>query len=363
MLDHTILKELNEIKIDKPDSAIYSHIKSCWDGISKPIDGLGDFEELICRIGAIQRNKDPQTSKRAAIIFCADNGIVEEGVSQSGKDITLSVAKALGSGISSACSLGRYAKTDIVPVDIGIDSDEEIPGVRDMKVSRGTCNFTKEPAMTYEQTLNAIEKGRNLVKELSDSGYGIIATGEMGIGNTTTSAAVLTALLGFTGGNLAGRGAGLSDSGLDRKRQVIGQAIVRYSFDRITDERVRAFEILSTLGGLDIAGLTGAFIGGAQCHIPMVTDGVISNTAALVADILVPGIRDYLIPSHRGREAGNSLALEKLGLTPYINGNMALGEGTGALMLFPLLDMVMDYYLNGAKFADYSIDEYKRFDT
>lgn len=363
MLEHRFLKKLNELKIDKPDSTISSYIKGCWDSVSKPIDGLGDFEELVCRIGAIQRCREPQTSKRAAIIFCADNGIVEEGVSQSGKDITLSVARALGNGISSACSLGRHAGADIVPVDIGIDSEEVIPGVRAMKVTKGTRNFLKEPAMTYEEALSGIEKGQNLVKELSDSGYRIIATGEMGIGNTTTSAAVLSGILGYSDGNLAGRGAGLSDSGLDRKRQVIRQALSKYSFDGISDEKERAFEILRTLGGFDIAGLVGSFIGGAMCHIPMVTDGVISSTAALVAEILVPGVKDYLIPSHRGREEGNCLALDKLGLKPYIDGNMALGEGTGALMLFPLLDMVMDYYEHGARFADYSIEEYKRFDT
>ena len=358
MLDY---KTLTEINIEKPDSDIRSYIKSCWDGVSKPIDGLGDFEELICRIGAIQRNRTPDTKKRAAVIFCADNGIVEEGVSQSGKDITLSVARALGSSISSACSLGRHAKVDIVPVDIGIDSDEVIPGVRNMKVAMGTKNFLREPAMTDKETLRAIECGMELVKDLASEGYSIIATGEMGIGNTTTSTAVLAAILGAGGDDLAGRGAGLSDEGLDRKRQVIEAGIAKYSFDKIKDEKERAFEILKDMGGLDIAGLVGAFIGGAECHIPMVTDGVISNTAALVAQILVPRVADYLIPSHKGREAGNALALDRLGLSPYINGNMALGEGTGALMLFPLLDMVMDYYENGAKFADYSIDEYKRF--
>lgn len=356
------LETLLKIELQRPDEQVYRQIKSGWDSVSKPIDGLGDFEELICRIGAIQRKAKPELTRRAAVIFCADNGIVGEGVSQSGKEITLSVAKALGSGISSACTLGKYAKVDIIPVDIGIDSDEELPGVRAMKVSNGTRDFLKEPAMTAEEALLAIERGRHLARELGKSGYGIIATGEMGIGNTTTSAAVLSALIGTEGGDLAGRGAGLSDEGLNRKRQVIGEGISKYSFDKISDPGERAFEILRCLGGLDIAGLVGAFIGGAESHIPMVTDGVISSTAALAAQIMVPGVRDYVIPSHRGREKGNMLALEKLSLTPCINGNMALGEGTGALMLFPLLDMAADYYENGAKFADYSIDEYKRFE-
>ena len=358
MLD---FKSLCELTIEMPDSAAFRYIKHSWDTVSKPIDGLGDFEELICRIGAIQRKEAPDTHKRAALIFCADNGIVEEGVSQSGKEITLSVARALGSGISSACTLGRYAGVDIIPVDIGIDSDEVAAGVRACKIAHGTRDFLKEPAMTAGETFKAIETGINLVKELSDRGYGIIATGEMGIGNTTTTTAVLSAILGIDSDELTGRGAGLSDEGLSRKRQVIREGLAKYSFDQIRDEKERAFEILRSVGGLDIAGLVGAFIGGAICHVPMVIDGVISSTAALIADILVPGVRDYLIPSHRGREKGNKIVLKKLGLFPYIKGNMALGEGTGALMLFPLLDMTLDYYENGAKFADYSIDEYKRF--
>ncbi|SFC55100.1 nicotinate-nucleotide--dimethylbenzimidazole phosphoribosyltransferase [Butyrivibrio sp. YAB3001] len=357
MLD---FKSLTEIKIEKPDFLCGEIIKKCWDSVSKPIDGLGDFENLICRIGAIQRRNTPDISKRAALIFCADNGIVEEGVSQSGKEITLSVAKALGSGISSACHLGRFAKVEVIPVDVGIDSSENISGVVNKKVARGTRNFLKDPAITKEETILAIDAGISEVKELSEKGYRIIATGEMGIGNTTTSTAVLCAMLGIDVG-VTGRGAGLSDEGLGRKKRVIQEGISRYSFDKINEPKERAFEILRCVGGLDIAALAGAFIGGAIYHIPMVLDGVISSAAALVAEALLPGVKYYLIPSHKGREKGNELALNALGLSPFLNGNMALGEGTGAIMLFPTLDMVMDYYEHGARFEDYNIDKYERF--
>ncbi len=358
MLDY---KSLTEIRIDKPDKMCGEYIKKCWDTVSKPIDGLGDFENLICRIGEIQRSDVPDISKRAALIFCADNGIVEEGVSQSGKEITLSVAKALGSGISSACHLGRFAHVDVIPIDVGIDSDENINGVICKKVSRGTRNFLIDPAMNEREVISAIEVGITAVQELFGKGYRVIATGEMGIGNTTTSTAVLCAILGTDTG-VTGRGAGLSDEGLSKKKKVIQEGLSKYSFDKIDDSKKKAFEILRCVGGLDIAALTGAFIGGAICHVPMVIDGVISATAALVADSLLPGVRDYLISSHRGREKGNELVLDKLGLSPYINGNMALGEGTGAIMLFPTLDMVMDYYEHGARFEDYNIDKYERFE-
>ena len=349
------LEELLEIKIKAPDQSFYFAAKNKWDHISKPLDGLGDFEELVCKIAAIQGTDNPLAKKRAAVIFCSDNGIVDEGISQSSKDITLSVAKALGSGISSACTLARFAKVEVIPVDIGIDSDNEIDGVRDMKVSKGTKDFLIEPAMSEADTLKAINCGIELVKELSEKGYEIISTGEMGIGNTTTSAAVLSALLGIDSDRVTGRGAGLDDEGLARKKKVIRDALDKYgAFEN-------AFRILRILGGLDIAALCGVFIGGAVYHIPVVIDGVISATSALVAEKLIPGVKDYAIASHSGREAGCRLVLDELGLSPYLNGNMALGEGTGALMLFPVLDMVFDFYNNAAKFSDYEIEEYKRF--
>ncbi|MBR1441744.1 MAG: nicotinate-nucleotide--dimethylbenzimidazole phosphoribosyltransferase [Lachnospiraceae bacterium] len=359
MLD---LKDLFELKIERPDEKIFRKIKENWDSVSKPIDGLGDFEDFLCRLGAIQGTDKPRIKNRTALIFCADNGIVDEGVSQSGKDITLAVAKALGCGISSACHLGAYANVRIIPVDIGIDSEEGIGGVLDRKVRRGTRNFLKEPAMTEGEVLRAMETGMDLVKKLKEEGTDLISTGEMGIGNTTTSTACLAALLGIDSEKITGRGAGLDDAGLSRKKAVIAKALSAYDFEAYRDEKERAFEILRTLGGLDIAALVGTFMGGAIHQVPIVIDGVISATAACLAEMILPGTAEYMIASHSGRESGTALALEQLGLKPYLAGNMALGEGTGALMLFPLLDMVFDYYSTGARFADYEIKEYERFD-
>jgi nicotinate-nucleotide--dimethylbenzimidazole phosphoribosyltransferase len=367
-------EKLFELKIEPPNPDILRTAGRKWDGISKPIDGLGDFERIVSRIAAIEGDIQPSIDKRAAVIFCADNGIVEEGISQAGSEITAAVARALGSGISTACTLGRSAKVDVVPVDIGIGCSEAIEGVMDLKVRKGTRNFLKEPALTKEEALLAIERGMELAVDLHKKGYRALATGEMGIGNTTTSAAVLSALLHIDSDMIVGRGSGLDDSGLQKKRNVVRQGLMKYGFapaelkteslgmDAAVSDRVRAFDVLCSVGGLDIAGLAGLCIGCATSHMPVVLDGLISTTAALVAERLVPGVKDYLIPSHEGREKGNILALKALGHTPLIKGNMALGEGTGAIMLFPVLDVVMDYYLGGAKFDDYSIDEYKRFD-
>ena len=368
-------EKLFELKINPPDPDIFRAAGRKWDGISKPIDGLGDFEKVVARIAAIEGNIQPSIEKRAAVIFCADNGIVEEGISQTGSEITEAVAKALGAGISTACTLGRSAGVDVIPADIGIDCNEAIEGVMDLKVRKGTRNFLKEPAMTEGEALLAIERGMELASDQHKKGYSVLATGEMGIGNTTTSAAVLSALLHVDSDMIVGRGSGLDDEGLNRKRDVVRQGLMKYGFapaefesesqgmDAVDgSDKIRTFDVLCSLGGLDIAGLAGLCIGCAISHIPVVLDGLISTTAALVAEGLVSGVKDYLIPSHEGREKGNVLALEALGLTPLIKGNMALGEGTGAIMLFPTLDVVMDYYLGGAKFDDYSIDEYKRFD-
>lgn len=374
--------ELFELKISSYNQEEYKKSKRIWDNFAKPLDGFGDFEEVVSKINAIQ---GLDIEKRAAVIFCADNGVVEEGVTQCGCDVTRMVAESLGAGISTACVLGKSASVDIIPVDIGIRGTAKIEGVLDKKIAEGTRNFLKEPAMSEEQAIEAINVGIDMVRELKDKGYRIIAAGEMGIGNTTTSAAVLSALLHIEPERVAGRGAGLDDKGFEKKVEVINLGIQKYSdgfgkddlylngvyrsneFETFQNNvsgirrKESALHTLYSLGGLDIAGLVGLFIGGAIYNVPIVLDGVITSAAAVCAELLVPGVRDYIIPSHSGREAGNEVALSFLGLKSYINGNMALGEGTGAIMLFPLLDTIFAYYKNGADFSSYKMDAYKRF--
>jgi len=185
----------------------------------------------------------------------------------------------------------------------------------------------------------------------------------MGIGNTTTSTAVLCALLGMDSEAVTGRGAGLDDAGLDRKKEVIRAGIEKFkdNFEICGNEAERAFEILRCLGGLDIAAMCGAYIGGGIYGVPIVIDGVISSVAAILAERMRPGCNRFMIASHAGREAGNVIALKALGKSPYINGNMALGEGTGALMLIPLIDSAMYFYQNGIRFDECGIDDYERY--
>ena len=261
-------RELAQIRITPPDEAVRKLVKKHWDTLAKPLDGMGSFETITAQIGAILGTEVIDIRKKGVLLFCADNGIVEEGVTQSGQEVTLAVAKSMARKGSSVCRMAQSIGAETIPVDIGINSEESIPGVWNCKVCSGTRNFLKEPAMTEGETVRAIATGTRLVRECKEKGYGILATGEMGIGNTTTSSAVTAALLQCEAEEVTGRGAGLTDQGLARKQQVVRTALENYDL-----WHADAFTVLQTVGGLDIAGLTGMCIGGALWHVPIVLDG------------------------------------------------------------------------------------------
>lgn len=350
-------EELEHLKIEPPDAALYREIKKRWDAVAKPLDSLGAFEGLLSRIGAINEDVTLDIGKKAVIAMCGDNGIVEEHISQSGQDVTAKVAAAMGRKTSSVCRMAAVAGADVIPVDVGISKEQEIPGVLPRKVAYGTRNFLKEPAMTEEETLRAIEIGMELAADCKANGYRLLATGEMGIGNTTTSSAMAAALLSCPVEDITGKGAGLSDAGLHHKIQVIKQGLEQHGL-----KSHETFRILSTVGGLDIAGLVGVFLGGAVSHVPIVIDGVISAVAALTAERLAPGVKDYVIPSHKSREPAAARILEELGVRPVIDGDLALGEGTGAVMMFGLLDTACALYGERTTFADIEMEPYQRFE-
>ena len=355
-------EELFALHIDEPDKSVYDKAKDHFDMLAKPIDGFGEFEDMICRIAAIQGRVCPDISKRALAVMFADNGVVESGVSQTDSSVTLDVARLFAKGESTVCVMTKGFDIDTVGVDVGIDSDEKIPGIIDRKVSRGTKNIEKEPAMTQEQCLEAVTAGIDIVKGLSDKGFTLIATGEMGIGNTTTATALLCALTGVKAKEVTGRGAGLSDEGLAKKLDVIQNALKLHGAilpDKVSAEY--ALKMLTVLGGLDIAALTGVFIGGALCRIPVVTDGLISAVAALTATYILPGCEKYMIASHQGRERGTRIALSHMGLKAVIDADMALGEGTGAVMIIPVIDMIINVYNQGTSFESAQIQQYERY--
>lgn len=360
-------EQLFGLSINKINESIYKEVCNKWDSKQKPLDGLGDFEKITSRILAINKTTCLSEYKKVLVVMCADHGVVEEGVSQCGKEVTFSVAKALGANISSASKMAAYAGCDVITVDVGIDSEETITGVRNNKIKCGTNNFMKNKAMSAEDVLAAIDTGINYAKEFRNNGYNILATGEMGIGNTTSGTAVLCALTGIDVSEVLGRGAGLSDEGLIRKRNVIVSALKKYELNTNTTNKVKSkddvINIMSSVGGLELAAMTGLFIGGAIYGIPVMIDGVLSAVSALSAEMLVPGCREYMIPSHRGREKGTGYVLDILGLNPLINGDMALGEGTGAVMTMLTLDMALDFYNNALTFDEGEVEQYERLVT
>ncbi len=338
---------LKELKTDRPDKEQRQRVKAVWDGIAKPVNGLGQFEAIVAQIGAITGTSDVDISKRAVIVMCADNGIAEEGISHFGYEMTAIIAGEMVKGTASVSRMALSARADVLPVNIGIHQVEEIRGMIQQRVVCGTKNFRFEPAMSEEEALRAIEIGMETVKECKEKGYTLLATGELGMGNTTTSSAMAAALLGCSAEEVVGIGAGLSREGFQRKGEVIKEALEKYCFKK--EETLR---ILETVGGLDIAGLAGVFIGGAIFHIPVIIDGVISAVAALTAERLVPGVKEYMIPSHLSKEPAAKRLLEELGLHPVLDASLALGEGTGAVFLFPLLDTVLSVYEGSSTFDD-----------
>lgn len=349
-------EELQQLQILCPSKEIKNQIRANWDAVAKPLDGLGAFEELTAKIGAALGTASFDLKKKAVIVMCADNGIVAEGVSQSGQEVTAAVAASMGKQKSSVGKMAKSIGAEVFPVDIGINCSEKIEGVLDKKIMPGTRDFLEEPAMTEKEVLAAVEVGMELVRQCKGMGFSLLATGEMGIGNTTTSSAVAAALTGCAVEEITGRGAGLSDVGLQKKRKIIMEALKKYDL-----KKEDTLHILSAVGGLDIAGLAGVFIGGAVCQIPVALDGVISTVAALAAERLVPGTREYMIPSHKSREPAAEYMLKELGLSPVIDASLALGEGTGAVMLFALLDTVMALYETRTTFSDISVEQYVRF--
>lgn len=353
-------KELFTLKIKPYDAFLEEKIGGNFDTIAKPIDGLGDFEDAIARIGAMQGKELPGLDRIVNLVFCADNGIVEEGVTQTGQEVTKAVAGMLGKKAGTSSVFAEYAGVINKPVDVGIACDTQLEGVISRKIAHGTRNFLKEPAMTKEEALLAMETGLSLVKEEAKLGTDLITTGEMGIGNTTTATTLLCLLCKVRPVEVTGRGAGLSDEGFHKKLEVIEKAVLAGRSQHFTDERERALNLLVRFGGLDIAALAGTFIGGAVCGIPVIIDGLISATAAVIAEAIVPGTKAYLLASHAGRERGCRIALDQIGLKPFLLGDMALGEGTGALMLVPLLKMTLALYKKGLRFTDTGIDSYRR---
>lgn len=338
--------------ITPPDEAARAAAHAHWAGLAKPLGGLGALETLLEDAAALTGSAALDVSRRAVLVLCSDNGVVAQGVSQTDQSVTRAVAENLAARRTSVCQMAHTAHCDVVPVDIGMAGDP-VPGVADCRIAAGTADFTQGPAMTRAQAVEAVGRGIRLVQEQKAAGVQLLATGEMGIGNTTTSSAVAAVLLGQPVERMTGRGAGLSDEGLARKVDAICRGILRNEPDP-TDP----LDVLAKLGGFDLAGLCGVFLGGALEGVPVVMDGFISGVAALCAVRLCPAAAKAVFASHCSSEPAARLVLDALGKAPLLTAGLHLGEGTGAVASLPLWDMALAVYGHCYSFAEGGITPY-----
>ena len=340
-------------KIEGADETAVRECRRRWDAVAKPLRSLGLLETLTAQMAGVQRTAAPHLDRPRVLVFCADNGILAEGVSQSGSEVTLAVAEALAAGHSNVNIMARCAGADVETYDVGMAQESEDPAVVRAKLRRGTANFACGAAMTEEEAIFALEAGIHAVEKAHADGCDILVAGEMGIGNTTSSAAVLSVLLGLDPAAVTGRGSGLDDAGLRRKREAIARGIAVNKPDP-TDP----LDVLRKVGGFDIAAICGAYLAGAALGIPVVLDGLISGAAAVLAARFCPKAADALLPSHQSREPGGSPALTALGLRAPIVADLALGEGTGGVLLLPMLRMALAVLNGEHSFASIGVEAY-----
>lgn len=340
-------------RITPPDVNAAQAARERWNSVAKPLGSLGLLESTVEKIAAVQGTADVKITNRRAVVMCADNGVVYEGVTQSDSSVTALCAEAIAGGTSNINVLADVYSAKVTAVDIGIDRDVKNKKILDRKISYGTKNIAAGAAMTIEQAQRAITVGMDIVRDLKNEGVQIIVTGEMGIGNTTTSAALASVLLELPPRSVTGRGAGLDSAGLERKIAAVERAIAVNHPDK-----EKPLELLAKLGGFDIAGMVGLFLGGAYYHIPVVIDGVISAVAAYIAYKMNPIAKEYMLASHVSGEPSGKMMLDGIGLKPLITAEMRLGEGTGGIMLLPLLDGAIAVYNSAHRFDELDMERY-----
>ena len=320
--------------------------------LAKPPGSLGRLEEMAVRMAGVTGQVCPAIGKCRVAVFAADNGVVAEGVSCAPQSVTLQQAVNMTRRKTGMSALAKTFGDDVAVYDVGIAAEVHCPDVIDRKVRYGTADLAVEPAMTRAEALQALAAGMEAAAQAKADGISALGIGEMGIGNTTTSAAVLSVLLDTEVEAVTGRGGGLTDEGFDRKKQVLRRALALHRPDKND-----VLDVLHKVGGLDIAAMTGAFLGCAHEGIAAAVDGYISVAAALCAVRLCPAAGDYLFLSHQSYELGYAKAAQALGLTPCLALDMRLGEGSGCPLLFRVLEGACGVMANMATFAEAAIQD------
>lgn len=316
------------------DEAAMRAARARQDTLTKPRGSLGRLEELSVQLAGIKADPFPSVKRKVIIVMAADHGVALEGVSAYPSDVTAQMVLNFLRGGAAINVLARQADARVTVVDIGVAADfEPMPGLIRRKVMYGTQNLAQGPAMTREEAEQAIQVGVDVFNDEEARGLDIIATGDMGIANTTPSSAIVATMTGLSVAQVVGRGTGIDDQGLERKIRVIEQALSVNQPDAND-----AMDVLQKVGGLEIAGLSGVMIAAASKRVPVVVDGFISTAAAMIAVVLAPRVRDYLISAHQSVELGHQAMLKHLNFTPLLDLNLRLGEGTGAVLAFHLIE-------------------------
>lgn len=362
---NTKLKEIID-NIEKNGDLLEDAVKEAearQEVLAKPTGALGTLEDISIQLAGITGKVKNSMKQQAVVIMSADNGVVDEGVASAPQSVTLSQTINFTRHYTGVSSMAKYFGIDLLVVDTGVKM--KIPAslyidemteegrltakIVNRRIADGTRNLAKEPAMTDEEALRAIMTGIEAAKAIKDCGYDIFGVGEMGIGNTTTSACVLAALCGKTGEDVVGRGGGLNDEGLAKKIRIVDEAIKDLDPADVTD-------ILAKVGGFDICAMTGVFLGAAYYRIPVVIDGYISAVAALCAYRLAPKAVNFMFGSHQSKEKGYLIAMDALGVKPYFNLGMRLGEGSGCPISFKIIETACAAMNGMATFAEGAID-------
>lgn len=333
------LEQLTQ-SIQPLDQSAMQQAKARVDGLLKPIGSLGRLEMLAIQMAGIYRSPALKIGRKEIIVMAADHGVFDEGIAITPKEVTAIQAFNMtkGRGVTGVCALAYAAGVAVNIVDVGIDCDP-IPGVLDMKVARGCGNIAKTAAMSREQCESLLLATAQLAMQRVQDGITVLGVGELGIGNTTPAAAIVSVLTGAKPEQVVGLGANFPSDKIQHKIAVVEQAI---SVNRPNPQD--GIDVLAKVGGFDLVGMTGTMLGGAAAGVPVVLDGFLSYACALVACKICPAVWHYLIPSHLSAEKGSQVALAHMDLKPFLQLDMRLGEGSGAAIAMPILDAAITMY-------------------
>lgn len=331
---------MEEIKIPALDVQSMQAVHEGFAKMDKPAANLGKLEEMVAQFAGMTGGKLPEKLKSAMVLMCGDHGIAKYGVSAYPQEVTRQMINGYMRGTAGATVLARHAQADVFVCDAGTAFDlSDLPKVYQKKVAWGTNDFTQGPAMTREQAEAGLKVGMEMAELCIDQGYNLLYTGEMGIGNTTSTSAIVSAYLGVDPLLTVGRGSGINDERMKIKRQVVIDGLAKNK-----PVQGDAMDVLCKVGGYDHAGLAGVIIGAARRHVPVMVDGVNATAAALLAYGLYPECRDYMLCSHLSSDISHKKMLEILQLLPIVDAGMRLGEGTGASLAIVILQAALDVY-------------------